>query len=65
LILYLKIAKQTGLEKGDILVEFNRKKILSIENLQAVLRDTVAGRRYPLVYIRDKEKREINIQIEP
>ncbi len=56
-------AAQAGIASGDIIVEFDRKKVDSPQELQKVVAATTPGRAVPLKIWRDKGEKTLEIKI--
>ncbi len=56
-------AAQAGIASGDIIVEFDRKKVDSPQELQKVVAATAPGRAVPLKVWRDKSEKTLEIKI--
>lgn len=54
-------AANAGLRKGDVIVEMNGKKITSMEDLIAEIRNKKVGDRVRITYIRGKEKKTVEL----
>ncbi len=57
-------SSKAGLKQGDIVVEFDGKKIDSIEDLIAAIRNKKVGDRIKVVFFRGKEKRTAELVLE-
>jgi serine protease Do len=56
-------AAQAGIASGDIIIEFDRKKVDSPQELQKVVAATAPGRAVPLKVWRDKGEKTLEIKI--
>ena len=56
-------AAQAGVASGDIIIEFDRKKVDSPQELQKVVAATAPGRAVPLKVWRDKGEKMLEIKI--
>jgi serine protease Do len=56
-------AAQAGIASGDIIIEFDRKKVDSPQELQKVVASTTPGRAVPLKVWRDKGEKTLEIKI--
>jgi serine protease Do len=56
-------AAQAGIASGDIIIEFDRKKVDSPQELQKVVAATTPGRAVPLKVWRDKGEKMLEIKI--
>jgi serine protease Do len=56
-------AAQAGIASGDIIIEFDRKKVDSPQELQKVVAATTPGRAVPLKVWRDKGEKTLEIKI--
>jgi len=56
-------AAQAGVASGDIIIEFDRKKVDSPQELQKVVASTTPGRAVPLKVWRDKAEKMLEIKI--
>jgi len=56
-------AEKAGLVSGDIIIEFDRKKVDSPQELQKVVAATAPGRAVPLKVWRDKAEKTLEIKI--
>lgn len=57
-------AEKAGLQRGDIIVQFDRSKIKSMEDLVSQVRKREPGDKVKIVYYRDGEKREVEVVLE-
>ena len=56
-------AAKAGVASGDIIIEFDRKKVDSPQELQKVVASTTPGRAVPLKVWRDKAEKMLEIKI--
>jgi serine protease Do len=56
-------AAHAGVASGDIIIEFDRKKVASPQELQKVVAATAPGRAVPLKVWRDKTEKTLEIKI--
>ncbi len=56
-------AEESGLESGDVIVEFDGKEIGSIPELQAVVADTPPGAKVKIVVVRDGMRRDLKVEV--
>jgi len=56
-------AKRAGLERGDVIVEYDGKPVETATQLRNFVAQTLAGRKVPVKYIRDKRQQTVDIMI--
>ena len=56
-------AEKAGIVSGDVIIEFDRKKVDSLQELQKVVASTTPGRAVPLKVWRDKAEKTLEIKI--
>jgi serine protease Do len=56
-------AKRAGLERGDVIVEFDGKPVESPTHLRNVVAQTPVGKKAALKFIRDKQTRTVEVAI--
>ena len=57
-------AGQAGIEAGDVIVEFNGRRMESIPQLQGVVAETPPGEEVTVVVIREGEEKTLRVEIE-
>lgn len=57
-------AEASGIEPGDVIVEFDGMKTESIPELQRVVAETSPGKKVKVVVVRDGKKKELSVEIE-
>jgi len=56
-------AAEAGLKSGDVIVEFAGKQVRKTLQLQGVVERAKIGRAYPLVVVRDGERKQLSITL--
>jgi S1-C subfamily serine protease len=56
-------ANQAGLREGDIIVAVEGKEISGSDALEEIIQDYAAGETVNIVYLRDKEKMEVDVKL--
>ncbi|MGE3062278.1 MAG: Do family serine endopeptidase [bacterium] len=56
-------ASKAGLKEGDIILQFNGKKIESVNKFRIAVAETPAGKRVEILILRDKEKKTLTAEI--
>jgi Do/DeqQ family serine protease len=54
-------AEKAGIERGDVIVEFDGKKIESTEQFRLLAADTKPGTKVPVTVIRDGKRKELKV----
>ncbi|MBU0479288.1 DegQ family serine endoprotease [bacterium] len=57
-------AKKAGIKQGDVIVEFDGKKIKDSSDLQRIVAHTEIGRKIPITVIRGGKEKDLHIIIE-
>jgi serine protease Do len=58
-------AAKAGLKNGDIVLEFNGKKVADSRHLQLAVADTKPGSAVPVEVLRDGEKQTLHVTVKP
>jgi serine protease Do len=56
-------AEAAGLERGDVLVEFNGEPVEDVGRLRNLVAMTTPGKQVPIAVIRDGQQRELSITV--
>ncbi len=56
-------AKEAGLQKGDVILSIEGKKVRKIEDIAAALKDKKAGTLVKVTFRRDKEEKAIDVRL--
>ncbi len=56
-------AQKGGMKRGDVIIEFDGKKIEDVRNLQEIVGDTKPGKKVDVTLIRDNKEKKIKIEL--
>src|SRR5262249_54760827 len=56
-------AKKAGLQAGDVIVEYDGRKVVSADELPRAVAETPVGHRAPLAVVRDGKRLMINVTV--
>ncbi len=56
-------AEEAGLKEGDVIVEFNGRKVTDFQHLRLMVAQTAPGTRAPLKFIRDGKEQTLPVKV--